>query len=80
MRNCQRDSRTPEIKAAVSSSVRDESRMAKTAKRAWFTPARPEASAKGDAHIRLIQGLILRFVLKFDSRDLWTLKRFILQK
>ncbi|WP_416877542.1 hypothetical protein [Litorimonas sp.] len=53
MRNSPRDSRTPEIKAAVSGSVRDRRRMAKTAKRAWFTIAWPEALAQGDAHIHV---------------------------
>jgi len=32
---------TPDITAAIAACVRDGSRMAKTAKRAWFTTARP---------------------------------------
>ena len=39
----------PDIKAAIAACVRDGRRMAETVKRAWFTTARPEAIAKGDA-------------------------------
>ena len=39
----------PDITAAIAACVRDGRRMAETAKRAWFTTARPEALAKGDA-------------------------------
>jgi len=46
MRNCSRESRTPDLTAAIAACVRDGRRMAKTAKRAWFTRARPEAQRR----------------------------------
>ena len=57
MRSCPLQKRTPEIKAAIAACVKDGSRMAETAKRAWFTTAWPEALAKGDAHSRHIKKL-----------------------